>query len=140
MRQYIRHPADVPIHISLEPNGHAFEALNIRGGMVDISQGGIACEVKAPIKVGCLVNVDIDSVSPKYHGLGKVVWCVEKMGSYEVGVCFLDQEEAFRSRMVQQICQIEVYKNMIYEREGRLLDGDEAATEWIQKHAVEFPR
>jgi hypothetical protein len=40
--------------------------------------------------------------------------------------------------MVQQVCQIEHYKNIVYEREGRILDGNEAAAEWIQKHAADF--
>ena len=140
MRQYIRHPADVPIQISIDPNGNgAPAAMGFHGDIVDVSQGGIACEVTQAIQVGALVNVDIDSVSPQYHGKGKVVWCKPKPGCFEVGVCFVDQEEAFRSRMVQQICQIEMYKNMIYEREGRLLDGEEAAQEWINKYAAEFP-
>jgi hypothetical protein len=141
MRQYTRHPADVPIHISIDPNGQGVSlSLNIDGDIVDVSQGGIACEVATAIDVGSQVYVDISSVLPKYHGIGNVVWCKPKNNLFEVGVCFVDQEEAFRSRMVQQVCQIEMYKKMIYEREGRLLDGDEAAQEWVEKYAADFPQ
>lgn len=149
MRKYIRHPVDVPIQISLDFNGSKADGNAVNGSatlsaadvscdMVDVSLGGIACDVKNCLAVGCKVRVDINTVSPEYHGLGQVVWCKPKNDSYEVGVCFLNQEEAFRSRMVQQVCQIEMYKNMVYEREGRVLDGEEAAAEWIQKYAADF--
>ena len=140
MRQYIRHPADIPINIFISPNTHQQEAAQaMPGEIVDISQGGISCEVSDVIEVGSQVNIEINSVSPKYYGKGKIVWCKPQPNGYEVGVSFIDQEEAFRSRMVQQICQIEMYKNMIFEKEGRLLGGNEAAQEWIQKYASEFP-
>ncbi|WP_169335574.1 PilZ domain-containing protein [Dasania marina] len=139
MRKYMRHPADVPIQISVDfdVSGMPTTAC-VSGEMVDVSQGGIACDIGHYLAVGCQVCVDITTVSPQYHGLGKVVWCKPQSSGYEVGVCFLNQQESFRSRMVQQVCQIDVYKNMIYEREGRLLDGNEAAAEWIQKYAADF--
>ncbi len=109
-----------------------------------ISQGGLSCEVAQEFAVGSSVDIDIPSVSPPYHGQGVVVWCKpngkENGGSvaYEIGVRFIDDEEAFKSRMVQQICQIEHYKNIVFEREGRIIDGNEAAAEWINKYAESF--
>ncbi len=43
------------------------------------------------------------------------------------------------ARMVEQICHIEQYKNEILKAEGRQLDSKQAALEWIQKFASEFP-
>lgn len=108
--------------------------------LVDVSQGGISCEVCDQIAVGAAVQIDISSVSPAYHGVGEVVWCRPVADHFEVGVRFGDANEAYRSRMVQQICQIEHYKNIVYERDGRMLDGNEAAAEWIERHAADFPR
>lgn len=141
MRQFIRHPADVPIHISIESSNQdsTFSLLTYGAEMLDVCQGGVSIEIEQYISVGSCIRVDIDSVSPAYHGHGEVVWCDELNGHYEVGVRFLDKEESFRSRMVQQVCQIEVYKNMIFESEGRMLDGEQAAAEWIEKYAVDFP-
>jgi hypothetical protein len=51
---------------------------------------------------------------------------------------FIESKDAFRIRMVEQICHIEHYKNEIREKEGRLLNGREAALEWINKYAGSF--
>lgn len=135
MRRFVRHPTDIPIDVTVSSIVPQRES---DCSMTTVSQGGLSCDVEKQVKVGCKVDIDIPSVSPPYHGSGEVMWCREKGDHFEVGVNFTDEEEAFRSRMVQQVCQIEHYKNMVYEREGRLLDGDQAASEWIEKYAIEF--
>ena len=45
----------------------------------------------------------------------------------------------FRARMVEQVCHIEQYKHQVLKKEGRKLSGEEAALEWIQKYAPQFP-
>ena len=72
---------------------------------------------------------------------GKVVWCSEKNGGYEVGIGFMTSEQKmFLLRMVEQLCHIEHYRNEIARIEGRDLSSEEAAKEWIKKHADSFPR
>lgn len=135
MRRYVRHPTDIPIFVrAVEPTPDSRSDC----AMTSVSQGGFSCRVDAEVHVGCFVNIDIPSVSPSYHGTGEVVWCKPNGMGFEIGVRFTDSEEAFKSRMVQQICQIEHYKNLVYEREGRILDGNEAASEWIEKYASHF--
>lgn len=41
--------------------------------------------------------------------------------------------------MVEQLCHIEHYKAEVLAREGRQLDGEQAAREWIRKFAHGFP-
>jgi hypothetical protein len=41
--------------------------------------------------------------------------------------------------MVQQVCSIENYRKEVETREGRTLTNQEAAAEWIKKHAGNFP-
>jgi hypothetical protein len=69
----------------------------------------------------------------------RVVWCSACEGGFELGVEFLAAEDAFRARMVEQVCYIEQYKKMVYQTEGRLLTAEEAAMEWIGKYASQFP-
>ena len=68
-----------------------------------------------------------------------MAWCQNEGGQYAVGVQFLDSEEAFRVRMVEQVCHIESYRRDIAEREGRQLTAEEAALEWIGRYASSFP-
>lgn len=134
MRRFVRHPSDIPIAIRAtraQPDGGG-------GYMTNVGQGGLACEVDDELRVGCLVDIDILSVNPPYHGSGEVVWCRPREGHFEVGVRFTSHEEAYKSRMVQQVCQIEHYKNLVFEQEGRILDGNQAAAEWIDKYAADF--
>ena len=135
MRRFARHPTDIPIDVkvsTLQPRTESGCC------MTTVGQGGLSCQLADRVRVGARVDIDIASVSPAYHGCGEVVWCQQRGDCFEVGVCFTDKDEAFKARMVQQVCQIEHYKNMIFEQEGRLLDGDEAARAWIDKYAADF--
>tara|TARA_R110001592_G_scaffold59660_13_gene181124 strand:+ start:5431 stop:5568 length:138 start_codon:yes stop_codon:yes gene_type:complete len=42
--------------------------------------------------------------------------------------------------MVEQVCQIENYRREVKKREGRELDPEEAAVEWIAAYAEDFNR
>ena len=41
--------------------------------------------------------------------------------------------------MIEQICHIEQYKADVLAKEGRQLDVEQAAREWIYKFADDFP-
>lgn len=135
MRRFVRHPTDIPIIVRAAA---ARPAVTPDCAMTSVSQGGFSCTVDQFLEIGSFVDIDIPSVSPSYHGTGEVVWCKPVAHGFEIGVRFTDTTEAFKSRMVQQVCQIEHYKNLVYEREGRVLDGDQAASEWIEKYASYF--
>jgi hypothetical protein len=62
------------------------------------------------------------------------------LSGYELGVTFLEAEDAFRARMVEQLGHIEDYRRSVQRIEGRELDMDEAAHEWIEKYAANFPQ
>ena len=69
-----------------------------------------------------------------------MVWCRASEQGYDIGIAFLDREALFQLRMIEQICHIEQYKQEVLKSEGRRLDGSQAAMEWIEKHATDFPR
>lgn len=132
MREFIRHPTDIPIDVNISKrNGHA--------NIVNLSIGGICCRCSDYLPEGTLIDISIPLVNPVYNGQGTVCWCRECSPSgFEVGVTFSDSAEAFRSRMVEQVCQIEHYKNYMLETEGRSLSSEEAAQEWIESYAADF--
>jgi hypothetical protein len=51
--------------------------------------------------------------------------------------CF---QQKMKPLLVEQVCHIEQYKKEVFLKEGRLLSGDEAAAEWIEKFANQFPQ
>ena len=136
MRQFIRHPLDVPVEIRTDRCGAA-TALQTQ----DISLGGLAVHSDEPVETGSLIEVRIAYVDPVFEARARVAWCRPRRDGrgWEVGVSFLDAEDVFRARMVAQVCFIEDYRRSIARAEGRELSAEEAAGEWIAKYAHKFP-
>ncbi|HUH12148.1 MAG TPA: PilZ domain-containing protein [Longimicrobiales bacterium] len=133
-RKFIRHTAHVPLEVE-QVGGSA--AATERS--VNVSHGGLAfLSATCPV-VGDVVRVRIPTVDPPFEGRARVAWCRPEDDEFLVGVQFLDAADAFRSRMVQQVCSIENYRKEVEERAGRVLTPAEAAAEWISRYAGRFP-
>ncbi len=133
MRQYIRHPADIPIEISTDGR-----TAPMTPQMSNVSYGGLSFHSDRALTPGSEVRLSIPLVQPSFAATARVIWCVTANGGYEVGVEFEDREDAFCMRMVEQICHIEEYRRHVLSREGRVLTPEQAAMEWIGKHAARF--
>lgn len=135
MREYIRHPSSIPLEVRITDHpGHRQGYLN------NLSVGGLSFRSKDKLEMGVRVVIRIPLLGEFVQVSGQVVWCHKQREVYEVGVAFLDTEEAFRTRMVEQICHIEEYKSQVWEREHRKLTSEQAAAEWIKKYADTFPQ
>lgn len=132
MRCFIRHPTDFPILISLEGSHNGDHA-----SLCDISQGGLACHLPRQFSPGTAVTLCIPSLHPDYRVSGRVVRCIPCAKGFRVSIQFNDKTESFKSRMVEQICQIEHYRREL-NRDGRELDSEAAAHEWIARFGRQF--
>ncbi len=135
MRNFIRHPTDIPIKIIKDENGERYHQ-----PLRDISIGGLRCRFNEQLAIGIKIKIIIDLVDPALEIPGKVVWCRADDASYELGIEFRGEKDVYRLRMVEQICHIEHYRNEILIREGRKISSEQAAKEWIVKYACEFPK
>lgn len=133
MRHYIRHPAEIPLHFQLAEDEPATTRLE------DVSTGGLSFASPTELSPGQMLDIRIDIGDPPFVIAGRVVWCQPAGDHYRVGVCFRDTEEAFSLRMVEQICHIQQYRERVRQKEGRELSPEEAAREWIERHAGQFP-
>ena len=134
MRQYIRHPTDIPLEYRLvDVVAHDTEYLK------DISEGGLSFQSVVCLDRGAKIHIRIPLRDPIFETDGIVVWCRENDNQYEVGVQFIDPASEFRVRMVEQVAHIEHYKAEVLKNEGRQLTGAEAAKEWIARYARDFP-
>lgn len=131
MRNFIRHPASIPIELDACSAG-------IRTCTSNVSVGGLAFDSALPVGQGEVVALKIPAVSPAFEAVARVMWCKPKIGGFELGVAFLDQDDAFRARMVEQVCHIEEYKQAMLRIEHRDLTSQQAAREWIEKYAAQF--
>lgn len=133
-RAYIRHPADIPIEIAFMPRDRKH-----RQRVRDISFGGLRCGFSVYVKPGTLIRLNIHLVDPPFDARARVIWCHSCVSGFDLGVEFMDAEDAFRARMVEQVCHIEQYRRWAKENEGRELNAEEAAREWISRYAADFP-
>jgi hypothetical protein len=134
-RHFERYNLDIPILMKLGDVAYdKTEYLN------NISLGGLSFKSTVPVKDGTVIEITIPLVRPVFRVKGKVTRCEKKDDHYDIGVSFSDKADAFKIRMVEQICHIEKYKAEIDKKEGRKITGEQAALEWIRKFAAHFPK
>lgn len=134
MRRFIRHPANIPIEVKARGLlTHEIQHVD------NLSVGGLAFRSDREFATGNVVDIRIPFVRPAFEVEARVVWCRRNGDSFLLGVEFLDHDDAFMVRMVEQVCQIENYQREVYRADGRLLTSEEAASEWIGKYAANFP-
>lgn len=132
-RAFIRHTVNVPLEIKVVP-----DAPSQSNEGVNISEGGLAFTVDECLPDNSIITLRIPTVTPPFEAQARVAWCRAEGDKFLVGVQFLDSNDAFQSRMVQQVCAIEQYRQEEM-RKGRTLDSQQAASEWISKYAGRFP-
>jgi hypothetical protein len=132
MRQYIRHPTDIPITVECQ-------SITTTRTLRDIGYGGLCFSSHERLARGTEVSISINVVSPPCNVFGHVIWCKPDNSHFELGVAFDTEADAFKTRMVEQICYIQQYKSDVLLREGRALSDQEAAIEWVEQFADKFP-
>ncbi len=133
-RCYIRHVAHIPLEVEPYDANH-----QVSLQLENVSVGGLAFKSANDIPVGTLVKIRISDINPEFLVDGVVQWCKPSADAFEVGVEFLGEEDAFRVRMMEQVCHIEQYRQKQLKT-GRVLTVNEASEEWIEKHGADFPR
>ena len=144
MRDFIRHPTDIPIELIPVDNA-SDSAPNKESGitierMENISFGGLMFQSAVPYTQNQKMLVKINSITPNFEGYATVSWCRKAGRFYLVGLEFTDEDSEFKIRMVEQVCHIVHYRKKVLETEGRELGDEEAAEEWIKHYADKFPK
>ncbi len=134
MRQYIRHPSNMPVELHIAEHGAEQQALQ------DISLGGVACHCDVPADVGSPVDLTIPLPEGDTQHSGVVAWCKEDEPGYLIGISFCDQDSLYHIRMIEQLCAIEAYRKALEQALGRPVDSEEAAKQWIKENAADFPQ
>ena len=107
--------------------------------LTNVSLGGLAFISRQALEPLQKVKVCIPILKSDNYLIGTVVWCEKSNNGYEIGLEFDNKKEAFRLRMIEQICHIEHYRKEVERVEGRELSAQEAAGEWISRYAGDFP-
>jgi len=135
-RRFIRHPASLPLVYIILPGGEA----TLRSSIRDIGLGGISFFNSEAIDRGAVLEMSVPALETGHKIIAQVAWCTAAGDGYDIGASFSDEENAFKARMVEQVCQIELYRRELERKEGRPVDAERAGREWIAQHAKDFPR
>jgi hypothetical protein len=133
-RVFYRHPVDIPLRF------HRAEHDCGRGVAKDIGFGGICFRSDESVATNATITIYFPSVSGEQEVHARVVWCRQQPNRcWEIGAAFCEEYDHFRTRMVEQLFQIELYRRHVEDKEGRHLAMEDAAREWVQRYAASFP-
>jgi Tfp pilus assembly protein PilZ len=105
-RKYPRHPVEISIDYKISGDSSGKTDLT-----QNISYGGLCFQTQSFINPGTLLTLGFPSINPNFEVAGKVAWCSAKADKVEVGVQFLDENDAFRARMIEEICHLKELQN-----------------------------
>ncbi|HBZ92296.1 MULTISPECIES: PilZ domain-containing protein [unclassified Pseudomonas] len=134
MRKFLRHPSDMPVELILRR-----QACIPRQRLNNISLGGVACNSLRGFRRGTSIELRIPLLGDQARYPGVVAWCRRQENDYLVGIAFLDEDTLFRARMVEQVCQIQHYRQQLEQESGQAIAIEQCAQDWIAKHAAGFP-
>lgn len=133
MRHFLRHSSDMPVEIRLRK-----QKVIPKQRLHNISLGGVACNCGRAFRRGTAIDLLIPLLGDDAHYQGVVAWCRKQTDDYLVGIAFVDEDALFRARLVEQVCQIEGYRQTCEKVQGRHLSIELAAEEWISQYAAGF--
>lgn len=135
-RTNCRYNPDVPVEIELDLGGNFLvskEALN------NISADGMSFKFGFYIESGKRLKLNIPLGRAVFAIKAEVMWCHGVTDDFSIGVRFIEPSDIFKARIFNQICMIERYKVEVFLNEGRDLTFNEAAREWIERFAGNYP-
>ena len=95
-RQFERYPSDLQIKIDTEDM-----PLDPVYVLIDIGLGGIAFKSSHKLKVAEIIWISIPADNPLFEGRGRVVWIKKVECIYQIGVKFIDLDDASLSSVMK---------------------------------------
>lgn len=134
MRKFLRHPSDMPVELVVRKR-----ACIPRQRLHNISLGGVACKSSRGFRRGTAIELRIPLLGDQARYPGVIAWYHRQENDYLVGVAFIDEDTLFRVRMVEQVCQIQHYRQQLEHESGQPIAIEQCAQDWIAKRAATFP-
>jgi hypothetical protein len=98
---------------------------------------GLSYLCNQPLDQGLLVQFRLPSISDQACSKLWVALCEPHQRGYLLSLRFMNDEQLYRFRMMEQLSEIYQYQQRM-RRQGRHLDLDQAANEWINRFAASF--
>jgi len=141
-RRFIRHPLSIPIGYKIVKKTQSGEEQNTRAVTANVSMGGLLFSTKRPVKVGSLIAIKLPFKDKVFSVKSKVVHCTKSPETklYNVGSSFYRFNDAFKTKLIEQIYLIVEYRDLRSLQLGREVSLEEASREWVKRYAERFTR
>lgn len=131
--EFVAHPKDLPLDIKIIEDQFFPTVGTDRLGFV-----GITYLAPYAYHAGTSVRITLQEIDPHFCVTGRIAWCDKEQDEYRIAIEFPNNDDCYCVRMVEQLSQIEHYRRQA-KHQGRRLNYNEAAAEWIQQFAASFP-
>ena len=131
---FIQHPMRFPIEYK---RLRFWERAKLE--LTNPSNIGLTFAVEKYEKPGSILEITIPTRKEMHQFPAKVVAVKEIDQGFELGVWLLNEEDAPKLRIIEQICHIELYLNEKKYRDGPFVSQEKITEEWIGKFASQFP-
>lgn len=135
IRRYVRQVTGIPMEVTLDYSNNFSAGSDT---ITNISLGGLALAAEDPIDINESIKVRCPILNNDAQLSGKVIWCEKSRHGYEIGLEFDDPAQIERMRIIDQIIDIEKFRNQVAKQEGRRLSSEQAAREWISQYTGIF--
>lgn len=133
---FIHHPDSIPLDIRLirkQPDETQFINENQN------SKLGLSFNTNKQLKPGMHIEISIPLRNDEQKFLGQVVFVRKKDQGYDVGIVLRSQNDAYRARIIEQVCYINCYIQEQQSHSTKLINREQCAYEWISRYAAHFP-
>ncbi len=134
MRRFLRHSSNLPVELRLRRHS---PSANQR--LDNISLGGAACHSNHALPQGTPVILHFPLLDEQLAYPGQVAWCTKQSEHYLLGVAFSEHAPELRTRMVEEICNLERYRKHREQQAGQPLPLELIAEEWRKQRLGIFP-
>ena len=142
-RTSVRHAIEIPIRFRVvnEPKQDT-RSLSQPHKTKNISETGLLFLSSECFKIDTLLELTFPMRDKTFTMDGCVVHASRdsESGLFRTGIYFPNPDSVFKVKMAEQVYQIDRYRKLLSQEEGRVVSEEEAAHRWINKHSDDFAR
>jgi len=112
-RKFVRHPAEIPIEYEVEG-----KPSNSTQYTKNISFGGLCFQSDSPLENETIITLRFSSLNPDYKIRCRIAWSAPNQDKYDVGVEFLDNNDARLAKIIEEIIYIKNFQKQVFENDS----------------------
>ena len=141
-RHFIRHPMCFPLTYKVIKKSIFKGEESENTATINVSRGGLLFSAKRPAEISAAIIIKIPFQDKIFKIKAKVVYCNEKSETklYDIGVCFMRVNEAFKVKLIEQMYLISEYRDLRSMQLGKEMTLQDASQEWIERYSKRFQK